>query len=126
MEKTFKDTLMGWGALAGIIAVAISTFFNYHVGTDPEARPDSCTGTRCGAHESRTAELEEWAHIVELRLQAIEQSREECQEHIRDLRQAVDGHLRVSERKILEYNVKLKEHSVKIDQCLKHMRFSND
>jgi hypothetical protein len=35
---------MGYGALAGIIAVAISTFLEYQNRTDPYARADAFTG----------------------------------------------------------------------------------
>lgn len=118
MEDFFKNK---WVAYIALAIISVTGVADLNMAVNPGARPDSCTGTRCGAHESRTAELEEWAHIVELRLQAIESRGEECKEHIDELRKAINSHLEVSKRKILEYNVKLKEHDIKINECFRRM-----
>lgn len=116
MDEFLKNKFVAWIALA---VVGYSGVANINLAIDPDARPDPYTGTRGDKHESRTKELEKWVELTELRLQAIESDGKGCRERVDNVKRKIDKHLEVSDRKILEYNVKLREHDIRINDCLR-------
>ena len=127
MADTPKNGLVAYATLVAGVAAVITALADYKMADNPNREP---TSNQSVAHEhkldERTEELEDWAALMELRLQRIESSDAQCRDNVVDLRRQVKEHLAFSQGKVYELGITLERHNLKINECLRKTGLTGD
>jgi len=122
-----KNRLVAYATLVAGVAAVITALADYKMADHSNGEP---TSTHSVAHEhelnERTEELEDWAALVELRLQRIESSDAQCRDNVVDLRRQVTEHLAFSQGKVYELGITLERHNLRINECLRKAGLTGD
>ena len=129
MEKLNKDSLMGWGALAGIVAIAVSTVLQYNIATDPQARAKAFTSDDGAVHDSRITNNAEQLQLNEHALISLRGEISGIISYLAKLESTCEAHLQEFVRHeartadmVREFSIADERHETLISECLARTR----